>query len=237
MKVVLFCGGEGLRLRSHPSGAPKPMVPVGPYPVLVHSMRYYARQGHRSFVLCLGYRADVIADYFEAHPPLAEIDDYDVACVDTGLGTPIGTRLLRVRDHLAGEGVFLANYGDVVCDEPAAAAVETVTGHPDVSVSMLLARPRYTFHLVTDRNGTVTGIDDVTRSDLWVNGGFFVMREDVFDVLHEGDDLVGGAFDRLIGCGRVHGRHHEGFWAPMDTLKDHEELERRWHRGDVPWWV
>ncbi|MBK9179281.1 MAG: glucose-1-phosphate cytidylyltransferase [Acidimicrobiales bacterium] len=237
MKVVLFCGGKGLRIRDHPSGAPKPMVPVGPHPILVHVMRYYARQGHNEFVLCLGDRAEVIQAHFAGHPPLPDVEHYSVTCVDTGPDAPIGTRLLRVRHLLEDEPVFLANYGDTVTDEPIERAVASAGSGYDVIASLLAARPRYTFHLVDDQSGVVTSIADVTRSDLWINGGYFVLRREVFDVLHEGEDLVGAAFDRLIARGQLHARHHHGFWAPMDTLKDNEELESLWRAGMPPWWV
>jgi glucose-1-phosphate cytidylyltransferase len=143
MKVVLFCGGRGLRLREHSEAIPKPMVQIGYRPILWHVMRYYAHYGHRDFILCLGYRADAIKDYFLHYDEAAsndfvlseggrrvellgsDIADWRITFADTGLDTTIGERLRRVRHLLEGEEIFLANYGDTLTDAPLDELVET----------------------------------------------------------------------------------------------------------------
>ena len=142
MKVVLFCGGRGLRLREHSEAIPKPMVPIGYRPILWHVMRYYAHFGHRDFILCLGYRGDAIKDYFLHYNEAvsndfvlsdggrqiellsSDIADWRITFADTGLDTTIGERLRRVRHHLEGEEIFLANYGDTLTDAPLDRLVE-----------------------------------------------------------------------------------------------------------------
>ena len=146
MKVVLFCGGRGLRLREHSEAIPKPMVPIGYRPILWHVMRYYAHYGHRDFILCLGYRGDAIKDYFLHYSEAvsndfvlsdggrqielltSDIADWRITFADTGLDTTIGERLRRVRHLLAGEEIFLANYGDTLTDAPLDRLVEDVPG-------------------------------------------------------------------------------------------------------------
>ena len=176
MKVVLFCGGRGLRLREHSEAIPKPMVQIGYRPILWHVMRYYAHYGHRDFILCLGYRADAIKDYFLHYDEAAsndfvlseggrrvellgsDIADWRITFADTGLDTTIGERLRRVRHLLEGEEIFLANYGDTLTDAPLDELVETFRA--DTATAALLAvRPShsYSFHVVdTDADGRVS---------------------------------------------------------------------------------
>jgi glucose-1-phosphate cytidylyltransferase len=256
MKVVLFCGGLGLRMREASTRIPKPMVPIGTQPVLWHVMKYFAHYGHKDFILCLGHKAEVVKEFFltynEAysndfvleggtHVELLSTDAHDwrITFVDTGLRARVGERLLAVREHLEGEELFLANYGDVLTDAPLPGMIERLRSS-DKLASMLCVRPNYTFHVVQldDAAGaTVTGIEDVTQAGLWINGGYFVLRPEVFDHLHAGEDLVTEAFPRLIAAGKLLGYRYEGFWAPMDTLKDKTVLEQLLESGQAPWVV
>jgi len=255
MKVVLFCGGLGLRMREVSEVLPKPMVSVGNRPIVWHVMKYFAHFGHTEFILCLGYRAELIKEYFLNYNEALsndfvlskggrsvellgrDINDWSITFVDTGLHASIGERLRAVRPHLEGEEYFLANYGDVLTDAPLPEMISGLRERNKVA-SFLCVRPNYSFHLVDfDDAQTVRGIHDITSSDVWINGGYFVLRSDLFDYLHEGEDLVEEPFQRLIQQEQLVAHRYEGFWAPMDTLKDRQQLEAMIERGNGPWRV
>jgi glucose-1-phosphate cytidylyltransferase len=256
MKVVIFCGGLGLRLRDHSTTTPKPLVRIGGVPILWHEMRYYAHHGHRDFILCLGYKGDVIKEYFLSHNEALSNDfvlsnggrdiellqrdmaDWRVSFIDTGLRSNIGQRLHAVREHLAGEEVFLANYGDVLTDAPLNDIIEDFLAQGKVAAMLSVQPSTYTFHLVRMGDGRqVRRMDDVRASDLWINGGHFVFRKEIFDYIRAGEDLVLEPFDRLIEDDQLLAYKHRGFWAPLDTLKDLELLESRYEAGQTPWTV
>lgn len=255
MKVVLFCGGLGLRMRSGVDSAPKPMMTIGDRPVLWHVMRYYAHFGHNEFILCLGYGAACVKEYFlhyeetrsndfvltrgGQHLQLLESDigDWRITFVDTGLDASIGERLRRVRGHLGDDEFFLANYGDVLTDAPLDRIVEQVVSG-DAVASMLAVPPQASFHVVDfGPDSRVDQVRSVTQLPLWVNGGYFVLRQDVFEVLGRGEDLVGDAFPCLAARRQLLAIPYKGFWAPMDTLKERSYLEELHRRGTRPWAV
>ncbi|MCA5892894.1 glucose-1-phosphate cytidylyltransferase [Isoptericola sp. NEAU-Y5] len=255
MKVVLFCGGLGMRIRAYDQPVPKPMFTVGDRPVLWHMMRYYAAHGHTEFVLCLGFGATTIKDYFldyrETHTNDfvlrrggaevellgTDIADWTITFVDTGLDVPIGERLRRVREHLDGDEYFFANYGDVLSDAPLDQMVDQVRDAGAVG-TLLAVCPPDSFHTVAiDADDRVEGVRSATDLDLRVNGGYFVLSQGIFDYLDAGEDLVGDALPRAAADGRFLAWKHKGFWAPMDTLKERATLEAMHHSGEAPWEV
>ena len=254
MKVVLFCGGLGMRMREGPASAPKPMNMIGDRPLLWHVMRYYAHFGHTEFILCLGYGAAAVKDYFvhydetqsndftllgggrdiEMHS--TDITDWNISFIDTGLHSTIGERLMRVRSLVENDEMFLANYADTLTDAPLDELVERFRRSPDAVVSMLAVPPVSTHHVVeVSENGEVTGVRAVADLMQWENGGYFVMRPAIFDVLSDGEDMVPHAFDRLVLQRRLLAHRHDGFWRAADTFKDRAELEDMFHRGQCPW--
>jgi glucose-1-phosphate cytidylyltransferase len=254
MKVVLFCGGLGMRMREGPASAPKPMNMIGDRPLLWHVMRYYAHFGHTEFILCLGYGAATVKDYFihydetqsndftlvaggrdiEMHS--TDITDWNISFIDTGLHSTIGERLLRVRALVENEEMFLANYADTLTDAPLDQLVDRFQRSPEAVVSMLAVPPVSTHHVVevTD-DGEVTGVRPVADLMQYENGGYFVMRPSIFDVLRHGEDMVPDAFDRLVPQRRLLAHRYSGFWRAADTFKDRAELEDMFHRGQCPW--
>jgi glucose-1-phosphate cytidylyltransferase len=255
MKVVIFCGGQGLRMREASEVAPKPMIPIGNRPVLWHVMKYYAHFGFTNFVLCLGYKAEAIKHFFltynealandfvlsdggaSVHLLKTDIHNWNITFVDTGLKASIGERLRAVREHLQDDEIFLANYGDTLADANLPAMIERARA-ADVTASFLAVRPNYSFHVVSmDADGRVRGLHDVLRSDLWINGGYFVLRRELLDQLRPGEDLVEEPLQRLLSENKVLAQRHEGFWAPMDTLKDKQWLESLHESGNAPWQV
>ncbi len=256
MKVVLFCGGLGLRMREASERIPKPMVPVGSHPILWHVMRYFAHFGHKDFILCLGHQAEVVKEYFLTYQETISNDfvldsgtknvellssdthDWRITFVNTGLKAKVGERLMAVREHLEGEEVFLANYGDVLTDAPLPDMIARLEQSGKVA-SLLSVRPSYTFHIVSldETDGVVNDIEDVTQADLWINGGYFVLRKEIFDYIEPGEDLVIEPFKRLIAARNLLAYRYNGFWAPMDTLKDKHVLEALVQSGRAPWQV
>jgi glucose-1-phosphate cytidylyltransferase len=235
------------------STIPKPMVPIGNRPILWHIMKYYAHHGHTDFVLCLGHKAEVIKSFFLNYEEAlandfvlsngggqvdllgSDISAWRITFVDTGLRSNIGQRLMAVRKHLEGEEFFLATYGDAVTDAPLDELVRSLVTS-DKTATFLGVRPSsYSFHTVSIDDGLVSGIADVTQADIWINGGFFVFRSDIFDYIGEGEDLVDGPFRRLISKQQLMARRYEGFWAPMDTLKDKQNLDMLSDSGEAPW--
>jgi glucose-1-phosphate cytidylyltransferase len=255
MKVVLFCGGLGMRMRSGNDSAPKPMMTIGDRPVLWHVMRYYAYFGHTEFILCLGHGASSVKNYFLNYSETesndfilakggrdvqllgSDIDEWKITFVDTGIETSIGERLRRVRPHLADDEVFLANYGDVLTDAPMDRIVENFFDS-DAVASLLAVRPSASFHTVEfGSDARIREIRPVTEQPLWTNGGYFVLRQAIFDVLGKDEDLVGDAFQRLAAVGKLMAVPHHSFWAPMDTLKERSQLEEMHRTGQSPWEV
>jgi len=251
MKVVLFCGGLGTRIREFSESIPKPMIPVGDRPILWHLMNYYSLQGHNEFILCLGYKADIIKQYFLSHQPqtsagrvgfngdiqvLGEYQqDWRVTLVDTGLWRNIGERLCSVRKYLAGEEVFLANYSDGLADANLNELIE-IFKKSDKTAALLAVRPSFSLHMVDfDQSGRVLGLRPTQHANMWVNGGFFILRQKVFDYIEPGEELVEAPFQRLIEHNQLIAFRHDSFWRPMDTLKDKQILEEMFQQGIMPW--
>ncbi|MEV0727240.1 MULTISPECIES: glucose-1-phosphate cytidylyltransferase [Polymorphospora] len=253
MKVVLFCGGLGMRMREGAASAPKPMAMIGDRPLLWHVMRYYAHFGHTDFVLCLGYGAAAVKDYFLHYDETlsndftlarggrdvrlfsSDITDWNITFIDTGLNSTIGERLMRVRKHVENEPMFLANYADTLTDAPLPEMIERFRA--STATASLLAVPVQSTHHVID----ITDDDQVTRvrpiRELmqWENGGYFVLRPEIFSALREGEDMVPHAFERLLPERRLLAQRFTGFWRAADTFKDRAELEELYHAGRCPW--
>lgn len=256
MKVVLFCGGQGTRLREYSETIPKPMVKIGYRPILWNVMRYYAHFGIKDFILALGYKGDVIKDYFvnydetisndfvytkggkEIELLASDIEDWRITFVDTGMHANVGMRLMRVRQHLEGEEMFFANYADGLTDLDLSLMIDQFVGYPEMIASFMLYRPTATFHVVqTNGHGMVTSISPISRSNLWYNTGYFIFRPEIFDYINDGEELVEEPFQRLIQDKRLLGYHHHGFWQAMDTFKDKMLLDEMETKGQTLWEV
>jgi glucose-1-phosphate cytidylyltransferase len=253
VKVVLFCGGLGLRMRDESTRLPKPMIPLGDRPILWHIMKYYSDFAFRDFILCLGYKAEAIKEYFLNYNEALSNDfvlrdggknvdllssdthDWSMTFVNTGLHSTIGERLKRVEPYLDGDEIFLANYGDGLTDAPLREMVGILVESGKTAL-FLCVHPTYQFHVVSlEEDNGVAEIRDVGDANLWINGGYFVFRREIFDYLRPGEDLVVDAFNRLIAEDKLIAYPYDGFWAPMDTLKDKQTLESLLETGDPPW--
>jgi glucose-1-phosphate cytidylyltransferase len=253
MKVVLFCGGFGMRMRDGVTSAPKPMAMIGERPLVWHVMRYYAHFGHTDFILCLGYGASAVKDYFLHYDETrsndfvlengarditlfsTDISDWRISFVDTGLHSSIGERLRRIRPFVEHEPMFMANYADVLTDAPLDDMIQRFRATD--AVASLLAAPLQSSHHVVDvaDDGRITRILPVRELRQWENGGYFVLRPGVFDVLQTGEELVDDALTRLVPDRRVLAYPYKGFWTAADTVKDRALLEEMYHSGQCPW--
>jgi glucose-1-phosphate cytidylyltransferase len=255
MKVVLFCGGLGTRLREHSETIPKPMVEIGYRPIIWHLMRYYAHFGHKDFILCLGYMGNYIKNYFLNYNEClsnnftlskggksvqlhnSDIEDWTITFVDTGLNSNIGQRLVAVKPYLEGEEVFLANYADGLSDLNLDDYLDNFQRRDRIA-SFLAVQPSQSFHVVSlGENSLVQTIESVGNSDLWINGGFFALRQEIFDYVKNGEELVLEPFQRLIEQKQLIAYRNPGFWACMDTLKEKMMFDEMHAKCNVPWAV
>jgi len=255
MKVVLFCGGLGTRLREHSDTIPKPLVNVGARPIIWHLMRYYAHFGHKDFVLALGYRGDLIREYFlnynECHSNdftwsdggrtlelhSTDIREWRITFVDTGLHSNIGERLVKVRRYVEQEPAFLANYSDGLADVPIDRMVADFAAKKVVA-SFAGVNGWETFHTVeATPDGIATRFNGRGDRELLINGGYFVLRQDIFDYIETGEELVEQPFNRLMQKGLLGVYRHTGFWRAMDTFKDKITFDRMEARSQCPWMV
>jgi glucose-1-phosphate cytidylyltransferase len=255
MKVVLFCGGLGMRIREAGENIPKPMVPVGGRPILWHIMKYYAHFGHKDFILCLGYRGEAIKNYFVNYAEFlsndfvlsnggkdlkvfnSDIHDWTITFVDTGAKANLGQRLQAVERYLEGDEVFLANYSDNLTDFHLPDLIAQL-GQEKKTAAFLCVRPPLSCHFVSlGKNGLVREIKGIGESELRINGGYFVFRRSIFDHIRDGEELVHEPFHRLIETNSLLGYAYDGFWKSMDTFKEKQELDDLAEKGCAPWEV
>jgi len=256
MKVVILCGGKGTRLREETEYRPKPMLPIGNRPILWHIMQRYARYGHKEFVLCLGYKGEMIRSFFRdiqwntsdvtlslAHPNESEFprdsafEDWKVTLCDTGLESGTAWRLRSVKAHLR-DKPFLLTYGDGVGNIDLNALVAHHRRSRSIC-TLTAVHPPGRFGEVSFRSdGSVETFNEKPQTEAgFINGGFMACEPDIFDYLPE-DSLMMFEQDplrQLVAAGRLAGYRHEGFWQPMDTLQEFNLLNRLWTEGRAPW--
>lgn len=258
MKVVLLAGGFGTRISEESDLKPKPMIEIGGKPILWHIMKIYSHYGYNDFVICCGYKQYVIKEYFanyflhmadvtfdmsknamEVHHKKAE--PWRVTIVDTGLNTMTGGRIQRVQEYV-GNDTFMLTYGDGVSDINITKLVDAHKKSKKLA-TLTAVQPSGKFGaLDIDSIGSISSFKEKPKGDgAWINGGFFVCEPQVFDYIKEGDDTIWerAPLEGLAKAGKLGAYKHEGFWQPMDTLRDKNELENAWNSGKAPWklWV
>jgi len=259
MKVVILCGGRGTRIRDVADNIPKPMIPIGGFPIMWHIMKYYAHWGHDKFVLCLGYQGQVIKDFFlnyEAHTRdftvtlgrNASIDyhtehsesNWQVTLAETGLEALTGARIKRVRKYLVGEDNFLLTYGDGVGNVDISRLIDFHLSHGKVLTVSGVRPPGRFGELASDSDGLITEFNEKPQSiGGRISGGYFVCRKELFEYLDEREDLTfeEEPMRRLVHDGQMMVYEHDGFWHPMDTYRDYTYLNRLVAEGEVPWMI
>jgi glucose-1-phosphate cytidylyltransferase len=253
VKVVLFCGGQGLRLRDYSEHIPKPMVMLGYRPILWHVMKYFAHFGHHDFILCLGYRGDLIKQFFLNYSECfsndfvlsqggkklelanADIHNWNITFAETGARSNIGQRLQMVRKYIGEDEMFLANYSDGLTNLDFNTYLEYARQHDKVA-TFVSVKPNQSYHVAkTDGNGLVTGITEVGQAGVRINAGFFVLKREIFDYMQPADELVVEPFQRLIHEKQLAAYEYDGFFASMDTFKDKQQLDNLYESGLPPW--
>lgn len=254
MKTVILAGGYGTRLSEETAVRPKPMVEIGSNPIIWHIMKIYASHGITDFVVCCGYKGEVLKNYFaEYHREMADVtfdlanntaefhtnraEPWRVTLVDTGDGTMTGGRLKRVREYLDDE-TFCFTYGDGVADIDVTREIEFHREQGTLATVTAVQTPgRFGAFRLQEGETTVDSFREKPRGDsAWINGGFFVLEPEAIDYV-EGDDTVWERepMEGLARDGEMSAYRHEGFWHPMDTLHDKKELDKMWEGEGAPW--
>jgi len=254
MRVVILAGGMGSRLQEQTSVRPKPMVEIGQRPILWHIMKIYATHGYREFVLALGYKAEMVQEYFLNYHRLRRnvsvdlrdgsavfhedvCDEWRVHLVDTGADTETGGRLRRLRPWV-GNRPFMMTYGDGVADIDIPRLVAFHQAHGKLATVTAVRPPSRFGGLRLDGDRVAEFEEKPQIGEGWINGGFFVLSPDVLDLIQDDHTLwERGPLERLAETGQLMAYRHEGFWQPMDTLRDVNNLERLWSSGQAPWKV
>ena len=257
MKVVILCGGQGTRIREVSEVLPKPMIPIGRFPILWHIMKSYAEWGHTDFILCLGYKGEMIREFFlnydartrdstvtlgskqnvEFRDASSELD-WRVTLAETGLNSLTGTRTRLIRKYLAEDDEFMLTYGDGVANIDLKSLVEFHRSHGKVLTITGVHPPGRFGELEVTDDGRVTEFNE--KSQLargWISGGFLVANKKFFDYLGPDEDLMfeEEPMGKLVRDGQVMMYQHEGFWHPMDTPRDYRHLNRLWEDDQAPW--
>lgn len=253
MKVVILCGGLGTRLSEETQVRPKPMVEIGGRPILWHIMKMYERHGLKEFVLALGYKSDVIKDYFlNYHARQSDLtvrlrdgevaysnptaEDWIVSLIDTGQASQTGGRVLRLRPHLRTGGTFMLTYGDGVSDVDLTALLAFHRAHGKLA-TVTAVRPPARFGDLCIESDRVTKFQEKPQAAGGsINGGFFVFEPAVLDFISDDTTVLEKApLEQLAARGELMAYRHDGYWQSMDTLRDRQALEEVWASGNAPW--
>ena len=257
MKTVILCGGQGTRIRGVADNIPKPMIPVGDYPILWHIMKTYATAGHSDFVLCLGYKGHTIKEFFlnyeaftsdftinlgrdkgiEFHSDLDE-SNWRVTAAETGLETMTGARIKRIQKYIGNDENFMITYGDGLCDIDFDALLDFHNSHGKV-ITVTGVRPPGRFgEMESDDSGMITEFNEKPQaSGGRISGGYFVCRREVFDYLGDNEDLTfeQEPMRQLANDNQMMLYKHDGFWQCMDTYRDYQLLNDMWDGAETPW--
>jgi glucose-1-phosphate cytidylyltransferase len=256
VKVALFVGGRGSRLMGEESPIPKALIEVGGRPILWHIMRMFTGAGMREFVMLLGHRGDLITDYFTRRAPYMDSDlsvsvsahgspeveilgghtqEWQVTLCPTGVDTEKGERLRLAAAHLSDGPDFMASYGDGLADLDLRALAEFHRAHGRLATVTAVRVNSQWGHLDLEPDGRVHALREKPALDEWINGGFFVFKREVLDLLDPGDTLESNCLPRLAAAGELMAFRHDGFWTAMDTYKDTLMLNQLWDQGNAPW--
>jgi glucose-1-phosphate cytidylyltransferase len=255
MKVVILAGGLGTRLAEETSVRPKPMVEIGGYPILWHIMRTYARHGFNDFAIALGYKGEMIKDYFLHYDDLQNdihLDyasgkvtytkrqslDWSIDLIDTGSATDTGGRVHRLDSLLRPQGTFMVTYGDGVADIDVRKLYEFHKSHGKLATVTAVRPPARYGTMVFDGDQVVTFTEKPQTGEGWINGGFFVFEPEVLDFLIDDTTILERTpLEDLAEQGQLMSYRHDGFWQCMDTLRDKRRLSELWDSGEAPWRV
>jgi len=259
MKTIILCGGKGTRLREETEFRPKPMVPIGNRPILWHIMKTYAHYGHKEFILCLGYKGDMIKDYFRnylwhtcdttlslgQHPAIQfhnrhNEEDWSVTLAETGENSMTAYRIRQVEKYLGNDEHFLLTYGDGVGDICLPALIDHHTRSGKVCTVTAVHPPGRFGEIGIDSDTTIHGFNEKPQAEGgYINGGYMVCRRDIFQYLPDDPEMMleQQPMKRLTEERKLGAFLHEGFWQPMDTFQEFTLLNKMWEAGNAPWKV
>jgi glucose-1-phosphate cytidylyltransferase len=257
MKTVILCGGYGTRIRDVADDIPKPMIPIGGLPILWHIMKYYASFNYKNFILCLGYKSQIIKDFFlnykasvadftislDGHKPIIYHNDspeadWSVTLAETGLNAMTGARVRKVKKYIGNDATFMLTYGDGVGDIDLDGLVKFHKSHGKIITVTGVQPPGRFGELEIDQNRMVRGFNEKPQtSGGFINGGFFICNHEIFDYLEDRENLV---FEKepvmnLVKDGQMMVFQHDGFWQPMDTSREYQLLNELYQKGRAPW--
>ena len=233
MKVVIFCGGLGSRLSEETKIKPKPMVKIGKEPILIHIMKIYSRYGFNDFILALGYKKNIIIDYFKKNKK----KKWNVELIDTGQNTLTANRLLKLKEYLKKENEFFLTYGDGLTDVNIKKLLKYHKEKKKIATITAVRPPARFGELKINKNGGVINFEEKNQINLgWINGGFFVLNTKIFDYLPKSQCMLEREpMIKLTNKKQITAFQHEGFWQCMDTLRDKELLNKIWKSGKARW--
>lgn len=251
MKVVLFCGDAALKSNDSSDIIPKPMVPIGYRPILWHVMKYYSHFGHSDFILCLGSRGDMIKDYFVNYKSYIsndftlngstisiidhDTDQWDITFVDTGINSNLAERLSMVKKHLGDDDIFLVGFSDVLTDMPLPLMINKFTTSNKTAM-ILTTRPPRSYRVATlDGDKEVIDMQEISNLDIWINGGYFIFRKDIFKFIDTREDLIEKTLARLAIENQLVAFRHEGKLLTMETYREKEMLDDLYAMDEAPW--
>lgn len=256
MKVVILAGGYGTRIRDVSDDIPKPMIPIGPYPILWHIMRSYAHFGHKEFIICVGYKGHLIKNFFLNYEAYTrdftirfgrnagvsyhsepDVSDWSVTLADTGTRSMTGARVSRIRKYVRDED-FLLTYGDGVSDVDISQLIAFHKSHGRILTVTGVRPPGRFGEMATTHNGRVAEFNEKPQATAGrISGGFFVAGPRLFEYLDEREDLVfeQGPMRQLVQDGQLMMYEHDGFWQPMDTSREFQLLNSLYEAGKAPW--
>ncbi len=257
MKVVILAGGKGTRISEESQWKPKPMVEVGGRPILWHIMKIYSYYGFHDFIICCGYKGQMIKEYFvhyymhqsDSTFSLADrtvsvhkssVEPWKVTLVNTGLDTMTAGRILKIRDYIDDEEEFFLTYGDGVADVNIAKLLDCHHEYGKIAtITATQPEGRFGTLRIDEQTNQVNGFREKARADqVWVNAGFMVLNRKIFEYLRDGSQMLeAGPMEAVASAGGMMAYRHNGFWSPMDTLKDKEYLEKLWESQKAPWKV
>lgn len=259
MKTLILAGGYGTRIRDVASDIPKPMISIGNFPIIWHIMKNYAHHDYKNFILCLGYKGEVIKDYFlnylkrqndftlelktqhvENHTKHV-LDDWKITFSETGLNAFTGARVFRVKHYLENEECFMLTYGDGVSNVNIEDLVRKHRSHGKL-MTVTAAHPPGRFGELELKSDQVVGFNEKPQvTEGWISAGYFVCQREVLEYLNDREDLIfeKEPIDALVKDGQLMVYRHEGFWHPMDTSRDYLLLNKLWEQGSPPWktWI
>jgi glucose-1-phosphate cytidylyltransferase len=257
LKVVILAGGYGTRIRDVADDIPKPMISIGPYPILWHIMKTYAHFGHKEFIICLGYKGQVIKDFFlnyEAYTRDFTISfggeskrvyhsdhdesDWKVTLADTGIHSMTGNRISRIRNYLGDDEEFLLTYGDGVSDVDIDALLAYHKSHGRILTVTGVRPPGRFGEMLHGKDGEITEFNEKPQTEAGrISGGYFVANRKLFDYLDDRDALVfeESPIKKLVSDGQMMMYEHDGFWQPMDTGREYKLLNSLYENGEAPW--